>query len=331
MRVFIASPGDVADERDITSHVVAESNRIFGNPFGVQLEPVRWETHAWPDVGDDAQNVINKQIREFDVLVGIMWKRFGSPTKRAKSGTGEEFDRAYQLFKKYGRPKIMFYFRITPFYTTDLKEISQFRKVAEFRRKLERLGVLYWNYDTPLEFERNVREHLIRQILQHTENIRQRPAEKEKPRRRPLSPERIEPYSIFLAYSHRDKDAVREVYRALKAAGHRPWLDEQNLVPGQMWHNEVDRAIRQTDVMLLLFSSNSELQRGFVAKEIELATRMLTGARGPILISVRLDHVEPPTNLRQLTWVDYFLPDGPERLIEAINGAVEARKRQQGN
>lgn len=144
IRIFIASPGDVAEERDLASLVVGELNRIFGNPFGVDLDAIRCETHAWPDVGDDAQDVINKQIGEFDILVGIMWRRFGSPTKRAKSGTGEEFERAYSLFKKHGRPKVMFYFRITPFYTTDLKELTQFRKVVEFRKALERLGVLYW-------------------------------------------------------------------------------------------------------------------------------------------------------------------------------------------
>ncbi len=115
LRVFIASPGDVAEERDIVSHVVGEVQRMLGGFRSVELEPVRWETHAWPDIGEDAQDVINNEIGEFDILIGVMWKRFGSPTKRADSGTGEEFQRAYDYFKKYGRPKIMFYFRKEPF------------------------------------------------------------------------------------------------------------------------------------------------------------------------------------------------------------------------
>ena len=49
IRIFIASPGDVAEERDIASIVVAEINRIFGETFGVNLDAVRWETHAWPE------------------------------------------------------------------------------------------------------------------------------------------------------------------------------------------------------------------------------------------------------------------------------------------
>ena len=315
IRVFIASPGDVGEERDIASLVVGELNRIFGNPFGVELSAIRWETHAWPGVGEDAQDAISTQIGEFDILVGIMWRRFGSPTKRAQSGTGEEFERAYDLFKKHGRPKVMFYFRTTPFYTTDLKEVSQFRKVLGFRRALEKLGVLYWTYDAALQFERNVREHLIRQVLLVTEGAPAKSVSPERDARTNLGQRRP---SLFIAYSHFDKDSVRPLYRALQAAGFQTWLDEQNLVPGQMWHQEVDRAIRATDVILLCFSSQTDVHHGFIAKEIEAATRLSSQSAGPILIPVRLNQSEPPRSLRHVQWVDYFAPDGLERLIQAI-------------
>lgn len=59
----------------------------------------------------------------------------------------------------------MFYFPKTPFYTTNLKEITQFQKVIKFRKELEKLGVLFWEFESSLQFERNVREHLIRQVL----------------------------------------------------------------------------------------------------------------------------------------------------------------------
>jgi hypothetical protein len=87
LRVFIASPGDVNEERDIVSLVVAELRRVFETLLPFSLDAVRWETHAWPDAGEDAQDVINREIGEFDILVGIMWRRFGTPTTRARSGT----------------------------------------------------------------------------------------------------------------------------------------------------------------------------------------------------------------------------------------------------
>ena len=65
------------EERDITSLVVSEVHRIFSDPLGIRLGAVRSETHATPNVGEDAQSVINRQIGDFDILVGMMWQRFG--------------------------------------------------------------------------------------------------------------------------------------------------------------------------------------------------------------------------------------------------------------
>lgn len=79
-------------------------------------------------MGEDSQDVVNRQIGDFDLFVGVMWKRFGSPTKRAESGTEEEFERAYATYKEFGKPRIMFYFRTTPFYPKTEKELTQFRK-----------------------------------------------------------------------------------------------------------------------------------------------------------------------------------------------------------
>jgi hypothetical protein len=87
--VFVASPGDVLEERDVVSVIVEELRRILGELRQVDLETVRWETHGWPDVGADAQDVINREIGQFDILVGVMCRRFGTPTKRGDSGTIE--------------------------------------------------------------------------------------------------------------------------------------------------------------------------------------------------------------------------------------------------
>src|SRR5690349_22389526 len=94
LSVFVASPNDVREERDRIQRVVEEFNLGIAKAQGLILELIRWETHAWPDIGDDAQDVINRQIPIPDIFIGILWKRFGTPTKRADSGTQEEFERA---------------------------------------------------------------------------------------------------------------------------------------------------------------------------------------------------------------------------------------------
>jgi hypothetical protein len=74
--------------------VIRELNTAWARDLGIRLELVRWETHAYPSFGDDPQAVINEQIPDdFDLFLGLMWYRFGTPTGRAGSGTLEEFNR----------------------------------------------------------------------------------------------------------------------------------------------------------------------------------------------------------------------------------------------
>lgn len=316
LRVFIASPGDVDEERDVVSLVVGELRRVFDDLLPFRLDAIRWETHAWPDIGEDAQELINREIGEFDILVGIMWRRFGTPTRRARSGTDEEFQRAYRYFKEYGRPRVMFYFRRSPFYTTDLKEVSQFSKVVQFRKELEKMGVLFWEYDRPIDFERSVREHLIRQILSVIPSEPARSASPAGPKtRQPKEPAwsmagqagpSTRRMSVFFAYSRGDREQVMNLYEDLRLAGFNPWLDTENLVPGQMWLRVIDEAIRRSDVIVLCLSSKSVSRRGgFFQKELKTAFDLVQARpRGTqFLIPVRLDQVSMPPEIGMLEYL----------------------------
>jgi len=47
---------------------------------------------------------------------------------------------------------------------------------------------------------------------------------------------------IFLCYAKEDKARVRKVYHRLRAIdGFEPWLDEEDLLPGQDWDYEIKR------------------------------------------------------------------------------------------
>jgi tetratricopeptide (TPR) repeat protein len=163
IRVFAASPGDVDREREGLARVVERLNRTLGTTEALVLELVRWETHAWPGFGDDAQDVINQQVGPYDIFVGVMWKRLGTPSKRADSGTVEEFERAYTRWEQHGTPLLMFYFSRAPFFPS-AEDTLQFQAVLEFKGLLERKGALYWEYDGPDAFDTAVEEHLYHQV-----------------------------------------------------------------------------------------------------------------------------------------------------------------------
>jgi hypothetical protein len=159
-KVFLASPSDTEAERVQIDKIVQEINGTLGSRNGYVLRLLKWEDGTYPDFGEDGQDVINKQVGDdYNIFIGIMWKKFGSPTKRAGSGTAEEFERAYSRLKGDPDLKIMFYFNNAPIsQDTDLK---QFEQVKEFKAKVAELGGLYKSYAGQENFSETVRTQLF--------------------------------------------------------------------------------------------------------------------------------------------------------------------------
>jgi len=149
VKVFVASPGDVQSEREQLSQVINELNltiSAIAPEKGIVLELMKWETHVHPGLGEDAQDVVNQQIGSYDIFVGIMWKRFGTPTTAAKSGTEEEFRRAHALWEKKKTLPILFYFcQAASAPPKTQEEVSQLSNVISFRTELSEIG-LVWEY-----------------------------------------------------------------------------------------------------------------------------------------------------------------------------------------
>jgi hypothetical protein len=75
----------------------------------------------------------------------------------------------------------------------------------------------------------------------------------------------------FLCHSSGDKPAVRGLYRSLRTFGIHPWLDEENLLPGQAWELEIPKAVRSSDIVIVCLSRGSVSKAGYVQKEIKFA------------------------------------------------------------
>lgn len=165
LTIFLASPSDVADERMRFADVIAEWNRGWSRELGLRLELLRWEDNAYPSLGVDAQDVINRQIpSDYDLFVGIMWSRFGTVTGRAGSGTQEEFDRALARYRQVpGSLDILFYFKDAPVAPSKLDPL-QLGKVQEFKAALQAAGLLSWDFSDVEQFEKLVGLHLTRHV-----------------------------------------------------------------------------------------------------------------------------------------------------------------------
>lgn len=106
VKVFLASPGDLADERKIAKGVVDDFNSQLAHALGYQVELVGWED-TLPGVGRP-QAIINRDLDGCDLFVGMLWKRWGTPpgTEPYTSGFEEEFNRSMTRNANEGRPEI---------------------------------------------------------------------------------------------------------------------------------------------------------------------------------------------------------------------------------
>jgi|GEM_PF-2166293 len=164
--LFIASPRDVVEERDLIDQVVADLNTSLCPPLGIRLEALRWERNAVPGMGESGQDVVNRNIGDdYDIFVGILANRFGTPTDRAESGTEEEFERAYARHKADPRSvHLMLYFNEQAVLPATI-DPQQLAKVREFREKLGTKGALYRTYDGPKNFKDLFQVHLTSVVM----------------------------------------------------------------------------------------------------------------------------------------------------------------------
>lgn len=135
-RVMIASPGDVASERNIVREVLSEWNIINSDTRQIVLLPVGWETHASPTMGDRPQSIINKQIlQNCDLLVGVFWTRIGTSTGEYISGTVEEIEEHIKAEKP-----VMLYFSGAPVHP-DSVDNEQYSELKKFRESCRSRGI----------------------------------------------------------------------------------------------------------------------------------------------------------------------------------------------
>jgi hypothetical protein len=153
-QVMIASPGDVAKERQIIKEMLQEWNYIHSYDKHIALLPVGWETHSAPLMGERPQAIINKQILgDSDLLIAVFWTRIGTPTGEAISGTVEEIEKHIAS----GKPT-MLYFSTAPAHPDSI-DPEQYKQVKAFKEKCISEGLVE-TYDNLSEFK----EKLVPQL-----------------------------------------------------------------------------------------------------------------------------------------------------------------------
>lgn len=153
-KIMIASPSDVASEKNIIREVIAEWNVINSYQRKIVLLPVAWETHSTPSMGDRPQAIINKHVlKDCDLLVGVFWTRVGTATGEYDSGTIEEIEEHLRTNKP-----TMIYFSNAPV-RPDSVDQAQYNSLKNFENSCQQRG-LYEVYESLSDFKEKFNRQL---------------------------------------------------------------------------------------------------------------------------------------------------------------------------
>jgi hypothetical protein len=161
IKVFISYPQDVEKEKQLAIEACDTVARIFATR--IVLEVVEWKRNTVPLItGVGAQSVINDQIKDdYDIYLGIFWKRFGEKQPNGLTPTEEEFEKAFNRYEKTKKPLISVYFK-----TDDPHDNQDEQALAlrNFKDRVKKLG-LYFDFK-----EGNFKDKIIHDVGYKIEN-----------------------------------------------------------------------------------------------------------------------------------------------------------------
>lgn len=138
LRVFVSSPGDVAEERAQTEQVLLDLAKAYSRHL--RLEPVFWEHEPlFVDAGFQDQLPLPG---ECDLVIVLLWSRIGSrlpakyapePGRPAPTGTEFEIRDALDARARHGRPQLLVYLK-TASILAGLDEAGTPERIAQYER-----------------------------------------------------------------------------------------------------------------------------------------------------------------------------------------------------
>ena len=132
---------------------------------------------------------------------------------------------------------------------------------------------------------------------------------------------------IFLCHASEDKAQVREVYHQLKALGFAPWLDEVDILPGQDWDYEIERALETSDFVMVFLSTRSVEKVGYVQREFRRALYHAEEKPEGFIhtIPVKLDDCVVPRRFSRHQWVKLYEDGAFDRVVAALRHGLQQR------
>lgn len=136
-------------------------------------------------------------------------------------------------------------------------------------------------------------------------------------------------HDVFISHASKDKTISDAICAALEGAGIRCWIAPRDVQPGRSFAGEINRAIQNSKVMVLIFSAHSNNSEQ-VLREVQLAVNSHLH-----IIQFRIEEVRLNDDLEYFLstphWLDALTPpleNHLERLRTSIQALLEAPGEQ---
>jgi len=132
-------------------------------------------------------------------------------------------------------------------------------------------------------------------------------------------------WNVFLSYRSVDRAWVLNLYDVLRELGHKVFLDQTALKPGDQLVKELQDALKTSQAGILVWTSATQ-DSDWVQREYQALERLATERKGFQFVPVRLDRSEVPLFAQNRIFLDFAdYPDGPNggellRLLHGIAG-----------
>lgn len=124
---------------------------------------------------------------------------------------------------------------------------------------------------------------------------------------------------IFIVYARKDIETAKEVANLLRKANLEPWLDIDNIVPGQIWKDEINRAMASSGAAIILISEHL-MAGNYSRHEMDMLLKGFKsgGVKSIPIIPVRIDDTTPPDDLSEIQWLDFWSENSRDKLLKGI-------------
>lgn len=161
IKIFISHTDDTKRECELAKQIIKEESDLHYEKQGYKLTPFCWDDIP-RGAGDPQEDLIDPHIKDAqcNLVVMILWTRFGNPTLKYDSGIRHE----YNLVKEV-RKNILIFFgnkNVRPFSIDpkQLEKVQIFKKEIENERYCGHCGY----FEDEEDFKKKFRGQLVKSI-----------------------------------------------------------------------------------------------------------------------------------------------------------------------